>query len=40
MRNAPGYGGESNRLVFFPDQEARAAFEEFGWTALQQDDSE
>lgn len=36
----PGYGGTRDRLVFFPDEEARAAFEEFGWTRLQEDDSE
>ena len=27
----PGYGGIPDRLVFFPDEEARTAFEEFGW---------
>jgi len=32
----PGYGGTRNRLVFFPDEEARAAFKEFGWPPLQE----
>ena len=32
----PGYGGANDRLIFFPDEEARTAFEEFGWTALQE----
>ena len=36
----PGNGGTRERLVFFPDEETRAEFEEFGWTALQEDDSE
>ena len=27
----PGCGGTRDRLFFFPDEEARAAFEEFGW---------
>ena len=36
----PGNGGTRDRLVFFPDEETRAAFEEFGWTALGEDDSE
>ena len=31
----PGHGG-TNRLFFFPDEEARAAFEEFGWPHLQE----
>ena len=30
----PGYGGVEDRLFFFPDEEARAAFEEFGWPPL------
>ena len=36
----PGNGGTRDRLVFFPDEETRAAFEEFGWTALEEDDAE
>ena len=36
----PGNGGTKDRLVFCPDEETRAAFEEFGWTALGEDDSE
>ena len=36
----PGNGGTRDRLVFFPDEETRAAFEEFGWTARREDDSE
>ena len=36
----PGYGGERDRLLFFPDEEARAAFKEFGWTDLREDESE
>ena len=36
----PGYGGERDRLLFFPDAEARAAFKEFGWTGLREDESE
>ena len=36
----PGYGGAENRLVFFPDEEARAAFEEFGWTAMREESPE
>ena len=31
----PGHGGAKNRLFFFPDEEARAAFEEFGWAPLE-----
>ena len=27
-----GYGGTEDRLVYFPDDETRATFEEFGWT--------
>ena len=27
-----GYGGTEDRLVYFPDDETRAKFEEFGWT--------
>ena len=34
----PGYGGTESRLLFFPDDETRAAFEEFGWTALAEGD--
>ena len=34
----PGHGGTKNRLFFFPDEEARAAFEEFGWTPLEEQD--
>ena len=30
----PGHGGAENRLLFFPDDKTRAAFEEFGWTPL------
>ena len=30
----PGNGGARDRLVFFPDEETRVAFEEFGWTPL------
>ena len=32
----PGHGGTENRLFFFPDAEARAAFEEFGWSPLEE----
>ena len=35
----PGYGGEEDRLYFFPDDEARAAFEEFGWTPMEDEPS-
>ena len=35
----PGYGGDEYRLYFFPDEEARAAFEEFGWTAMEDESS-
>ena len=31
----PGHGGTEDRLFFFPDEEARAAFEEFGWAPLE-----
>ena len=34
----PGHGGAENRLFFFPDEEARAAFEEFGWIPLEDQD--
>ena len=34
----PGDGGTKNRLFFFPDEEARAAFKEFGWTPLEEQD--
>lgn len=32
----PGYG-DRERLVFFPDEDARVAFEEFGWPPLQEE---
>ena len=32
----PGHGGTKSRLFFFPDEEARTAFEEFGWTPLEE----
>ena len=32
----PGHGGTKNRLFFFPDEDARGAFEEFGWPPLQE----
>ena len=35
----PGHGGTENRLLFFPDEEARAAFEEFGWAPLEDEPS-
>ena len=35
----PGDGGTENRLLFFPDEQARAAFEEFGWPPLEQQGS-
>jgi hypothetical protein len=35
----PGYGGTNHRLVFFPDEDARAAFEEFGWTPREEHQS-
>ena len=35
----PGYGGTENRLFFFPDEEAHAAFEEFGWSPLEDEPS-
>ena len=35
----PGYGGDEDRLYFFPNEEARAAFEEFGWTAMEDEPS-
>ena len=35
----PGYGGTEDRLVFFPDEEARAAFEEFGWAPVEKQHS-
>lgn len=31
----PGDGGEETRLVFFPDDATIAAFEEFGWTPVE-----
>lgn len=34
-KQIPGHGGAENRLVFFPDEQARAAFEEFGWSPLE-----
>ena len=33
----PGHGGAEDRLFFFPDEEARDAFEEFGWSALEEE---
>ena len=36
----PGNGGARDRLIVFPDEEARAAFEEFGWTVLREGASE
>ena len=30
----PGYGGTKTRLFFFPDDETRTTFEEFGWSPL------
>ena len=33
----PGHGGAASRLFFFPDEKARAAFEEFGWHPLEED---
>ena len=38
-KQLPGYGGGENRLLFFPDEQARAAFEEFGWPPLEQQSS-
>ena len=31
----PGHGGAENRLFFFPDEQARSAFEEYGWSPLE-----
>ena len=36
-KQVPGHGGAENRLFFFPDEEARAAFEEFGWHPLEEE---
>ena len=36
----PGNRGRRDRLVFFPDEEARAAFKIFGWYPLHEDNSE
>lgn len=36
-KQVPGYGGAEDRLFFFPDEEARAAFEEFGWEPLEEE---
>lgn len=36
----PGHGGTKDGLVFFPDEEARSAFEKFGWTTLRKEDPE
>ena len=33
----PGHGGTTDRLFFFPDEAARAAFEEFGWIPHEED---
>ena len=35
----PGHGSTSDRIFFFPDNEARAAFEEFGWIPLEEQQS-
>ncbi|MCY3941337.1 MAG: hypothetical protein OXG29_09710 [Gammaproteobacteria bacterium] len=36
----PGHGGTRDRIVFFPNEETRVAFEEFGWTPLQEETEE
>ena len=36
----PGHGGAEDRLFFFPDEEARAAFEAFGWSPLEEEDTD